>query len=435
MTASTSTATPPTRMTQVRWWILGLLFCCTTLNFLDRMVLSTLAPDLQREYAITDTEYGHIVGAFAFAYAFGQMLSGRLLDKFGIRLTYMVALTSWSVVSMYHALAAGAWSFGIMRALLGVSESPAFPGATKAVAEWFPRRERAFAFGFINAGTNMGIILASALVPLLATRYGWPWAFIATGLLGFVALLLWIILYKSPATHPGVSTAELAHINSDPPEPTLQPRWRTLVGCRQAWAFAMGKFLTDSMWWFYVTWFPKYLNSQYHLNLMQSLVPLVTIYLICDVGSVGGGWLSSALIKRGATVNRARKTALFVAAVGVMPIIFAQNVSEKWVAVILLGVVTASHQAFSSNLYTLVSDMFPRQAVASVAGFGGTWGYFGASLFANLVGYTVDKFHNYTIPFVCAGLAYLVAFGVIQALAPRLEPAHLGMDPPPNAPA
>jgi MFS transporter, ACS family, hexuronate transporter len=414
-----------TRMTRVRWWILGLLFFGTTLNYLDRMVMGILAPDLQKQYLISDVQYAYIQSAFAMAYAFSQVLSGRMLDWIGIRTGYALALAAWSLSSMSHALARGAMGFGIMRGLLGISESPAFPAAAKAVAEWFPRRERAFAFGFINAGTNMGVILASAMVPWLAVKFGWQWAFIGTGAIGFIALALWIPIYKKPAEQPGVSAAELAHINSDPPEPVIKLRWLTLIRCRQTWAFAAGKFLTDSMWWFYMAWFAKYLNKTYGVDLLHIGLPLVVIYLICDVGSVGGGWFSSTLIKRGYTVNRARKTAFLICALCVMPIFFAQKITTLWPAVLLLGLVTAGHQGFSSNLYTLVSDMFPRQAVASVAGFGGMCGYFGASLFQLVVGYSVEKHHNYTVPFVCAGSAYIIALGVIHLLAPRLEPARL----------
>jgi MFS transporter, ACS family, hexuronate transporter len=415
------------RMTRVRWWILGLLFLGTTLNYLDRMVTGILAPDLQRQYLISDVQYGYIQSAFAFCYAFGQVFSGRLLDAIGTRTGYALSLAAWSIAAMFHAVARGFVGFRIVRALLGISESPAFPAAAKAVAEWFPRSERAFAFGFINAGTNMGVIVASALVPWLAVTYGWQWAFIITGAMGFFVFALWLPIYKKPAEHPGVSAAELAHINRDPAEPAFKLRWLALIRCRQAWAFAAGKFLTDSMWWFYMTWFPKFLNTNYHVDLLHIGLPLVVIYVICDLGSIGGGWLSSTLIKRGCTVNLARKTALCASASLVMPVFFAQNITSLWAAVLVLGLVTAGQQGFSSNLFTLVSDMFPRQAVASVAGFGGMCGYFGASLFQLVVGYSVEKHHNYTAPFFYAGSAYLIALAVIHALAPRLEPARIGV--------
>jgi ACS family hexuronate transporter-like MFS transporter len=415
-----------TRMTRVRWWILGLLFFGTTLNYLDRMVMGILAPDLQKQYLISDVQYGYIQSAFAFYYAFGQFFSGRMLDAVGTRMGYALSLATWSVVEIFHAFARGFTGFRVMRALLGIAESPAFPAAAKAVAEWFPRRERAFAYGFINAGTNMGVILASAMVPWLAVNYGWQWAFIGTGAIGFFALALWIPIYKTPAQHPGVNVAELAHINSDPPETTAKPAWLKLLACRQAWAFASAKFLTDSMWWFYMTWFPKYLNKNYHVDLVHMGLPLVVIYVISDAGSIGGGWFSSALIKRGHTVNRARKAALFASTLLVMPIFFAENITSMWPAVVVLGLVTAGQQGFSSNLYTMVSDMFPRQAVASVAGFGGMCGYFGASLFQIFVGYSVEKHHNYWLPFICAGSAYIIAQIIIHALVPRLEPARIG---------
>jgi ACS family hexuronate transporter-like MFS transporter len=424
-------ALPHWRPKSFRWWILALVFLGTTLNYLDRMVMGVLAPGLQLQYHITDAQYGYIQGAFALSYAFGQVFSGRMLDVIGTRIGYACALTGWSVAAMLHAVVAGPWGFGIVRGLLGIAESPAFPAGAKAVAEWFPRRERAFAFGFVNAGCNMGAILSAAIVPWLAAKYGWQWAFLGTGALGFLLLVFWVPIYQKPDEHPRVSAAELALIHSDPPEAACKPGWLTLLGCRQAWAFAMGKFLTDACWWFYMSWFPKYLNKEYKLDLLHIGLPLVMIYLISDVGSVGGGWLSSTLIKRGATVNRARKTALLVCALCVVPILFAKHCSGVWSAVLLLGLVTAAHQGFSSNLFTIVSDMFPRNAVASIAGFGGMFGYFGAAMFQVLVGNVVEKQQNYTIPFVIVGLAYLVAFSVIHLIAPRLEPARLDLSPTP----
>jgi len=411
------------RRTRFRWVVLGLVFFATTVNYLDRMVMGILAPDLQKLYNISDQAYGNIQAAFAMSYAFGQLASGALLDSIGVKAGLAFALTGWSVASILHAFARGPWGFGIARGLLGVTESPNFPAATKTLSEWFPKNERAFAFGFVNAGTNMGAILAPAVVPWLATTYGWQWAFIGTGAVGLVFLLFWLPLYRPPAEHPRVSPAELAHIQSDPPEPVEKIPWATLFTYRQAWAFAIGKFLTDSMWWFFMTWFPKFLHTKHDLNLLKIGLPLVIIYLLADVGSVAGGWFSSFLIKRGISVNFARKAAMFLAALGVMPVMFAQDVSQLWLAVAIMGLATASHQAFSSNLYTLVSDMFPKRSVASVAGFGGTCGYFGAALFQPFVGHMVQEKQNYTVPFLCAGLAYIAAFAVIHWLAPRLKPA------------
>lgn len=346
-------------MTRFRWVILSVVFVGTTLNFLDRSIMGVLATPLQEQYGITDVQYGYIQSAFAFSYGLSQSVSGGLLDRFGNRLVYAVALASWSIAAMLHALARGAWGFGLARALLGISESPNYPAAAKIIAEWFPRRERAFAFGFINAGTNMGAILAPAAVPVLAATFGWQSAFIALGAIGLAWLCVWIPVYRSPQEHPRVSPEELALIHSDPPEPTVKVPWLELLRYRQAWAFGLGKFLTDSMWWFYITWLPKFLNNKYGLDLLHIGAPLVIIYLMSDLGSISGGWFSSRLIRRGASVNRARKTALVICAVGVLPIIFAEQASSQWMAVLILGIATAAHQGFSSNLYTLVSDMFP----------------------------------------------------------------------------
>jgi MFS transporter, ACS family, hexuronate transporter len=413
----------PGFVSRFRWVILALVFFATTVNYLDRMVMGILATDLQKLYAITDVQYGYIQSAFALSYAAGQLICGGLLDLVGVKLGFAIALAGWSLASIAHAFARGAWSFGLARGALGICESPNFPAATKTLSEWFPKRERAFAFGFVNAGTNMGAILAPLAVPWLATNYGWQWAFVGTGAIGLLWLFFWIPLYKSPEKHPRVSPAELAHIQSDPPEPAVHVPWVRLFGYKEAWAFAIGKFLTDSMWWFFMTWFPKFLNTQHGLNLLQIGVPLVVIYLMADAGSIAGGWLSSSMIKRGVTVNRARKTALFICALGVVPIMFSQNIKNLWLGVVILGLATASHQGFSSNLYTLVSDMFPKRSVASVAGFGGTAGYLGASIFQVFVGYMVQGKGNYLVPFIIVGCAYLVAFGVIQLLAPNIQPA------------
>ena len=414
---SQTNAAKPTRF---RWVILFLLFFATTVNYLDRMVMGILATDLQKLFSITDIEYGKIQSAFALSYAFGQLICGRLLDIVGVKAGFAFALIAWSVASILHAFARTPLHFGLARGLLGVAESPNFPACTKTISEWFPRKERAFAFGFVNAGTNMGALFAPLVVPYLANKFGWQAAFIGTGLIGLLWLLFWLPLYKPAEKHPMVNDAERAYIANDPPESPIKMPWLQMFTYREAWAFALGKFLTDSMWWFYMTWFPKFLNKNHGLDLLTIGMPLVVIYLMADAGSIAGGWLSSSMIKRGATVNRARKTALFVCALGLLPVIFAQNISSLWQAIGVMGLATAAHQGFSSNLYTLVSDLFPRQSVASVAGFGGTAGYIGASLFQIFVGHQVQA-GSYAMPFLCAGLAYLIAFGVIHLLVPTIR--------------
>jgi ACS family hexuronate transporter-like MFS transporter len=415
----------PSPMSHVRWLILALIFVAATLNYVDRLVIGILAPDLQKVFAISDIQYGYIQSAFAFSYAFGQLLAGGVLERLGTRLTYAVSLVSWSVTSMLHAAAMGPWSFGFMRAMLGACESPCFPAAAKTVAEWFPVRERAFAYGFVNAGTNMGAILAPAVVPWLATRYGWQWAFIATGGVGVIWVFFWWPFYRRPLEHPWVSPAEAAHITSDPPETAAKQPWIKLVRFPQAWAFAAGKFFTDCLWWFYMTWLPKFLFDRHHLDLAHIGLPLVVVYLMSDAGSVAGGWISSTMIKRGATVNRARKTAMILCAAIVLPIMFAQWVSGLWTAVLILGLATAGQQGFSTNLYTLVGDMFPRNAIGSIAGFGGMTGFFGASLFQVFVGHMVGHYQSYSAPFLCAAVAYPVAILSIHLLAPELKPVNV----------
>lgn len=415
------------RTSHFRWFILGMVFFGITINTIDRMVLGILAPDLQKAYHISEQAYGYIGFAFAWSYALGQSAAGAWLDRIGTRLGYAIALAAWSVVSGLHALARGAWSFGIMRGLLGVSESPAFPAATKTLAEWFPKRERALAFGVVNSGTNIGAVLAPLIVPWLAFNYGWQWAFIGTASLGTLWLMVWIPFYRRPHEHPRVSPAELAHINSDPPDlPATKLPWATLLRHRQTWAFAIGKFMTDPIWWFYMNWLAKFFKENHGLNLSKVGPPMITVFLMADVGAIAGGWISSRMIARGISINRARKTGLILCAVCVTPIVFAAQVKSLWAAAFLLGLGTAGHQGFSSNLYTLVSDMFPRRAVGSVAGLGGTFGYCGASLFSIFIGWILSRnAHNYYILFIMAGSAYLIAFTAIHLLAPKLQPALL----------
>jgi ACS family hexuronate transporter-like MFS transporter len=414
-------------ISHIRWIILTLIFLGTAINYMDRQVLSVLAPELKRRFVISDEGYGNIQAAFSMAYAIGQLASGGWLDRVGTRLGYSLALAVWSLASMLHALARSAFGFGAARMLLGVSESPNYPVAVKVLAEWFPRSERAFGMGVVNSGTLVGAVAVPAVIPWLTIQYGWQSAFIVTGLLGFLWLGVWLLLYRRPEDHRGVSAAELAHIRSDPPDTAAKVRWLTLLTYPQAWAFAIGKFLTDPLWWFYMSWFPNFLNEHHGLNLSHLGPPLVVIYGMSGVGSLFGGWLSSAMLKSGSSVNAARKTGMLVSALIVVPVVFAAHVSSLWLAVVLMGLATAGHQGFSSNLYTLVSDMFPKRACGSIAGLGGCFGYVGATLFMSLTGLIVGRWthQNYTILFVMAGCGYLAAFLVIQILSPRLEPASL----------
>jgi MFS transporter, ACS family, hexuronate transporter len=410
-----------------RWTVVALLFIATTINYVDRQILGILAPTLQRDLGWTETDYGDIVSWFSFAYAFGFLAAGRLLDRFGVKRGLGAAVIAWSIAAMAHALARTAGGFAIARAALGLGESAIFPGSIKTIAEWFPKRERALAAGIFNAGTNTGAIVAPLIVPVLALNYGWQWAFIITGALGFLWLALWIPLYGDPDRRAGVSPAELAHIRSDPPDATTASvPWLQLLRYRQTWAFAAGKLLADPVWWFYLYWLPKFLDAKYGIKLSGLAAPLIAVYLIADVGSVGGGWLSSAFIKRGWTVNRARKTAMLAMALLIVPTAFAPHAGNMWTAVLIVGVAAAAHQAWSANVYTLASDMFPRSAVGSVVGIGAFAGAMGGVAFQRAVGRVLDaNGGNYAPIFLVCGSAYLLALAVIHLIAPRLEPAPI----------
>lgn len=409
-----------------RWTIVALLFAATTINYIDRQVLGILAPTLQRELAWSEADYGVIVSWFSVAYGVGLLGMGRVLDWMGARKGFALAIVVWSAAAMAHALARTVAGFSAARALLGLGESGNFPGAVKTVAEWFPKSERALATGIFNAGTNVGAVVAPLVVPWIALTWGWRWAFIVTGAIGFLWLAFWLPLYRAPERHPSVSAAELAHIRSGPPEPAGAIPWRRLLRYRQTWAFVVGKSMTDPVWLFYLFWLPKFLDANWGIRLSGLAAPLVAIYLVADVGSVGGGWLSSALIRRGWTVNRARKTAMLTAALLIVPTMFAPAAGSMWFAVAIVSVAAAAHQWWSANLFTTVSDMFPRQAVGSVTRIGGFGGAISAMLFQRATGYVLEVTDgNYGIIFLACGLAYVSALLLLHLLVPRLEPARV----------
>jgi ACS family hexuronate transporter-like MFS transporter len=415
----------PARVGGYRWIICALLFLATTINYLDRQVLGILAPPLQRELDWSESDYGWIVTAFTGAYAAGQLIVGGLMDVLGTRTGFSLAVVCWSLAAMGHALARSASGFGVARLALGLSEAGNFPAAIKTVAEWYPRSERALAAGIFNSGSNVGAIVAPLVVPWIATRYGWRWAFVITGATGFAWLAAWLVIYRRPEEHPRLSRAELAHIRSDPIEPTVAIPWARLLQYPQTWAFAAGKFFTDPIWWFFLFWLPKFLDQTYGISLIGLGPPLVVIYLAADLGSIGGGWISSTLIHRGWSVNAGRKTAMLVCALCVLPIVLAARASNLWVAVGLISLATAAHQGFSANLFTLVSDTFPRRAVASVVGIGGFAGSASGMMIAAATGYLLEWTGSYVPIFFVAASAYLVALAAIHRLAPDLQPARL----------
>ena len=413
------------RVGNFRWVVCALLFTATTINYVDRQVIGILKPTLQAEIGFNEIDYGNIVFAFQLAYAIGLLLVGRLMDRLGTRKGFSLAVIVWSIAAMAHAWARSVGGFIAARFALGLGESGNFPASIKTVAEWFPKRERALATGIFNAGTNIGAVVAPIIVPVITLRYGWPWAFIATGAIGFAWLVLWLVLYRRPEEHPRLRAAELAHIRSDPPETEARVGWGRLFRHRQLWAFAIGKFLTDPIWWLYLFWLPDLLHRNYGLNLTNMGPPLVVIYVVADVGSIGGGWLSSSLIKRGWSVNAARKTAMLICALCVVPIVFASRASTLWGAVALIGLATAAHQGWSCNIFTIASDMFPRRAIGSVVGIGGMAGSLGGMLIAKVTGYVLQWTGSYVAIFILAGSIYLVALGIIHLLVPTLEPARL----------
>lgn len=417
---------PPlaTRRRGFRWTVCGLLFAATTINYMDRQVLGILAPTLEKSLGWNEIEYARIVMAFQAAYAIGLLGFGRLIDRIGTRHGYAVSIFAWSVAAMAHALARGVWGFGVARFALGLGEAGNFPAAVKAVTEWFPRRERALATGLFNSGSNVGAILAPLLVPWITLHYGWQKAFIVLGATGFVWLVFWYWLYGLPTQSHRVSPEELAHIHSDPPESTLEKiKWRELLRYRQTWAFVVGMSLSAPIWWFYLYWLPKFLNKQYGLDLATLGPPLVVIYTMTTVGSIGGGWLSGALLKRGWSLNASRKTAMLICALCVVPVVFAAQASNLWVATLLIGLAASAHQGWAANLFTLVSDLFPKHAVASVVGLGGMFGSLAAVAFSQSAGFILQTTGSYWTLFIMAGSAYLLALGIMQLLIPNMKPA------------
>ena len=409
----------------LRWYICALLFFAATINYLDRQVIGLLKPTLAKEFGWTEIDYSNIVFWFQTAYAAGLLIVGRLMDRLGTRKGFSLAVIFWSIAASIHALASSITGFSAARFALGIGESGNFPASIKTVAEWFPKRERALATGIFNAGTNVGVLVAAAAVPWITIRYGWKWAFILTGLVGFVWLIFWWMIYRHPDNHPNLSAEERAIIQSDPPDPPVRVPWARLVPHRQTWAVAVGKFMTDPIWWVYLFWLPDFLKRNYDIDLKSVALPLIIVYLIADVGSVAGGWLSSSMIKRGWSINRARKMTMLICAISVTPIVFAAKASNVWVAIFLVGLAAAAHQGWSANIYTIASDMFPRRTIGSVIGIGGMSGAIGGMLIAKVVGYILEWTGSYMPIFIIAASAYLVALFIIHLLAPDLEPAKL----------
>ncbi|MBO0947713.1 MFS transporter [Fibrella forsythiae] len=417
--------------TSYRWQITALLFVATTINYLDRQVISLLKPTLEQVFNWSETDYSHIVMAFQGAYALSFVMFGWSIDRIGAKLGYSISVFVWSLAAMLHAVASGTVSFGVFRAMLGLGEGGNFPASIKTVTEWFPQKERAYATGIFNSGTNIGAVVAPLLVPWLLGNYGWQAAFLATGAIGFIWLFFWWRYYETPTRHRKISPEELSYVNEAPQTSgESSVRWVDLLARRQTWAFITGKLFTDPVWWFFLFWLPSFLASTFKLDLTKPSLPLIIIYSAATIGSVGGGYLSGYFLRRGWTANWSRKTAMFVFALCIVPVMTIQFATSLWVVIGLLSLAVAAHQAWSANLFTLVSDLFPRKAVSSVVGIGGMAGSLGGMLFPLLVGSLLDTYKaqgsiatGYNILFIVCGSAYLVALLSIHLLVPALKPA------------
>ncbi|MDJ1468712.1 MFS transporter [Cytophagaceae bacterium YF14B1] len=419
-----------------RWVIVALLFFATTISYLDRQVFALLKPTLEKEFTWSETDYSYLVMAFTAAYATGLLVFGRIIDKIGTKIGYAVSVIWWSLAGVLTATATSTFGFGVFRALLGLGEGGNFPAAIKTVAEWFPKKERAFATGLFNSGANIGAVITPIMVPWILGVYSWKAAFIITGGIGFVWFILWWFLYYQPSKHKLLTQEEYDYINSDVEERQTeheQPvKWIQLFGIRQTWAFVFGKLLTDPIWWFYLYWLPAYFNASFNIDISKGGLPLATLYTFASIGSIGGGYLSGYLIKKGWLVFKARKTSMLFFALCVVPIMAIQFTTNIWQAVALLSLATAAHQAWSANIFTTASDMFPKKAVSSVVGIGGMAGSLGGFVFPYIIGQLLDHYKalgnittGYNILFVICGLAYLIAWGFMHLFAPKMEKVNI----------
>jgi len=432
----------PSTMTRYRWTICGLVFFATTVNYLDRAVISLLKPYLATAFNWNPVQeaanYADIEIAFKFSYAIGMLFAGRIVDRLGTKIGYALATFLWSIAAVVHAFATGTFGFQLARIFLGVTEAGNFPAAIKATAEWFPKKERALATGIFNSGSNIGAILAPLSVPIIADNLGWQWAFIITGSFGFVWLVLWFLYYEVPRKQKRLSEQELNYIESDRDEQPvadteneLKLSWGRLLTFRQTWAFAIGKFLTDPIWWFYLFWLPDFLRKEYALTSRELMWPTAIVYIISSFGSIGGGWLPFRLINSGWPVFRARKTSMLIYAFCVVPIVFAQYLGSlnMWLAVLIIGLAAAAHQAWSANIFTTVSDMFPKKSTASVTGIGGLFGGLGGIFLSWAVQKQMFVYYEsigkiqtgYFIMFCICGASYLAAWLLMHFLVPRMR--------------
>lgn len=419
--------------TNYRWVVCALLFFATTINYIDRQVIGLLKPTLATEFSWTESDYAKIVMAFSACYALGYAIFGNFIDRIGSKLGYTISIIVWSIAALLHATVKSTIGFIGVRSLLGFGESGNFPAAVKSVAEWFPKKERALATGIFNSGTSIGAVAAPIMVPWIMGIYGWRMAFLITGAIGFIWLVCWLMFYEIPTRHKKINKEELSYIYSDNEQGETENKkpikWVKLLGTKQSWVFISAKLLTDPIWWFFLFWLPSYFSAIFNLNLTKPSLQLVIIYAATTIGSIGGGYISSSLIKKGWPVLKARKFTLFIAAIAVMPIMLARYTTDIWVVVGIISLATAAHQAWSSNIFTIVSDIVPKRAVSSVVGIGGMTGSIGSTIFPLFVGFLLDHYKftgnigaGYNILFIICGLVYLIAWLIIHALTLHMKP-------------
>jgi len=425
MAESTMSVAEPyvSRVGYVRWLVCALLFAVVALNYTDRQVLSVLKPTLQQAYGWSETGYGWLAVSFQVAYGLGYVAFGRIVDRYGAKVGGTIAVTIWTIAHTAHAFVTSIAGFAWVRIPMGLGESGLFPCTLAATAEWFPQRERALAIGIFNAGSNVGAIVAPFIVPIITILWGWQMAFILTGLLTFAWLAVWLIWYRRPRDMTSVTAQELAYIESDPQEAQRPVAWSKLLSTRQTWAYMLGRFIIDPVWWTFLFWLPDFFSKRYGVDLKHFGPPLVTIYVMADIGSVLGGWRSSRLLKRGVALGRARKMAMLACALCALPVAGAMYASNLWLAVAVIGLACGAHQGFSANLYALPSDLFPRWAAGSIVGLGGFAGATGGVLMSLYAANVLQAIGSYTPIFIFASLAYLLALLVVHLIAPRYAPA------------
>jgi MFS transporter, ACS family, hexuronate transporter len=409
-----------------RWRIVALLFFGTTINYIDRQVIGILKPYISGDLGWSEIDYGYIVMTFQIAYGIGLIATGRLLDKFGTRLGYTIAISLWSLAGIAHSAARSVLSFSIARFFLGLGESANFPAAIKTVAEWFPKRERALATGIFDSGSSIGALLTPIMVSAIFVTFGWQWAFIITGSLGFIQVIFWLLFYYSPKNHPSLTKAEYEYILSDnEAEPQNIIRWRTLFKCRQTYAIALARFLTDWVWWFILFWIPDFLYKMHHINIKELVLPIALIYLLASIGNIAGGWFSSRLIKTGKSIDFSRKFVFLFCAIIVMPVILVSQIHIIWISVLLISCAAFAHCAWSANIFTIVSDIYPKNAVASMTGIAGFAAAAGGVLSAPFIGYLLDLTGSYFIVFLIAGFVYLSAWIILKLMIPKIQPISI----------